>query len=243
MTTAQQMMILLESTHPGPPIERLGDSTFYLVRSRDLIAEVTARTAEFSSNLTATMVIDEHGAITECPVAGLGSPIHALATADGQTHRIHRTLVLPSLTPRKLRSWAPFVDQTIRQLWSESYDDGIDWVTEIAEKLPAAVVAELIGVPQHRDQLLTWAFASPAILDGVVTQDELDDAVNSVGNFMAFLDERLHRARVVLPPTVVGELARLVNNSDIDHDVATYVLVQLIVAGIESTVGHLGSLA
>lgn len=244
MTTAQQMMTRLEPTHPGPPIERLGDSTFYFVRSRDLIAEVTARAAEFSSNLTATMVMDEHGAITEFPVAGLGSPIHALATADGDTHRIHRKLVLPSLTPRKLRAWAPFVDETIRQLWAESYDDGIDWVTEIAEKLPAAVVAELIGVPQHRrDQLLTWAFASSAILDGVVTLDELDDAVNSVGQFMAFLDEELHRARVALPPTVVGDLARLVNNSDIDHDVATHILVQLIVAGIESTVGHLGSLA
>ena len=244
MITAQQMMSRLQSTHPGPPIERLGDSTFYLVRSRDLIAEVTARTEEFSSNLTATMVIDDHGTITEFPVAGLGSPIHALATADGQTHRIHRKLVLPSLTPRKLRSWAPFVDQTIRQLWAQSYDDGIDWVTEVAEKLPAAVVAELIGVPQHRrDHLLTWAFASSAILDGMVTPDELDDAVTSVGQFMAFLDEELHRARVVLPPTVVGDLARLVNNSDIDHDVATHILVQLIVAGIESTVGHLGSLA
>lgn len=114
------------------------------------------------------------------------------------------------------------MDQTIRQLWAQSYDDGIDWVTEVAEKLPAAVVAELIGVPQHRrDHLLTWAFASSAILDGMVTPDELDDAVTSVGQFMTFLDEELHRARVVLPPTVVGDLARLVNNSDIDHDVAT----------------------
>lgn len=53
MTTAQQKTTRLEPTHPGPPIKRLGDSTFYLVRSRDLIAEVTERAAEFSSNLTA----------------------------------------------------------------------------------------------------------------------------------------------------------------------------------------------
>ena len=128
------------------------------------------------------------------------------------------------------------MDQTIRQLWAQSYDVGIDWVTEVAVKLPAAVVAELIGVPQHRrDHLLTWAFASSAILDGMVTPDELDDAVTSVGQFMTFLDEELHRARVVLPPTVVGDLARLVNNSDIDHDVATHILVQLIVAGMSAT--------
>lgn len=243
MTTAHEVLALLQPTHPGPPIERLGTSTFYAVRSWDLIAEVTSRAEEFSSNLTATMVIDEHGNITEFPVAELGSPVHALATADGEVHRVHRKLVLPSLTPRKLRSWAPFVEQTIRTLWTEQYNNGIDWVTAIAEKLPAAVVTELIGVSQqHRDQLLNWAFASTAILDGVVTSDELDNAVVGVGEFMAFLDDELHRARATPNATVIGDLARLVDNRDIDHDVAIHVLVQLIVAGIESTVGHLGSL-
>lgn len=243
MTTAHQVLTVLHPAHPGPAIERLGDSDFVVVRSWDLVAEVTARADDFSSNLTATMVIDEHGGITGFPVAKPGSPVHALATADGATHRLHRTLVLPSLSPRTLRSWAPFVDETIRDLWAEHYDEGIDWVADVAERLPAAVVAELIGVPrERRSQLLDWAFASTAILDGVVTPAELDAAVGAVGDFMSFLDDELRRARTAPPATVIGDLARLVNTDEMGHDVAIQVLLQLIVAGIESTVGHLGAL-
>lgn len=244
MTSTYDVPPPLLPGYPGPAIERLGESSFYVVRSWDLIAEAASRAADFSSNLTATMVIDEGGAISEFPVAELGSPLHALATADGEVHRVHRTLVLPSLTPRTLRSWAPFVTLTLRRLWTERYDNGIDWVRDVAERLPAAVVAELIGVRQeHSDELLDWAFASTAILDGVVAQAELDAAVASVGRFMAFLDDELRRARNAPPTTVIGDLARLVNDGALDHDVAIQVLLQLIVAGIESTVGHLGSLA
>lgn len=244
MMSTREVPAFLRPEHPGPPIERLKGSNFSVVRSWDLVAEVASRTEEFSSNLTATMVIGEDGTISEFPVAELGSPLHALATADGEVHRIHRRLVLPSLTPRKLRSWAPFVTLTLRRLWDEHYDGGIDWVADVAERLPPAVVAELIGIRQDRgDQLLTWAFASTAILDGVVSREELDAAVVAVGQFMAFLDDELHQARSALPVAVIGDLARLVNGGDLDHDVAIQVLIQLVVAGIESTVGHLGSLA
>lgn len=244
MTSTREVPPLLSPEHRGPAVERLGDSGFYVVRSWDLVAEVASRADEFSSNLTATMVIDEDGGVSEFPVAELGSPIHALATADGEVHRVHRRLVLPSLTPRTLRSWGPFVTRTLHRLWAEGYDDGIEWVGDVAERLPAAVVAELIGVQQERsDQLLEWAFASTAILDGVVTRAALDSAVRAVGEFMTFLDDELHRARRARPATVIGDLARLVDDGALDHDVAIQVLLQLIVAGIESTVGHLGSLA
>ncbi|MBB1023214.1 cytochrome P450 [Dietzia sp. DQ12-76] len=244
MTTTREVPPSLRPGHPGPAIERLGGSSFHVVRSWDLVAEVAARAEDFSSNLTATMVIDESGGISEFPVAELGSPVHALATADGEVHRIHRTLVLPSLTPRTLRSWAPFVTSTLRRLWTQRYDNGIDWVSDVAERLPAAVIAELIGVRQElSDDLLDWAFASTAILDGVVAREELDSAVGVVGQFMAFLDDELHRARGARPGAVIGDLARLVEDGSLPHDVAIQVLLQLIVAGIESTVGHLGSLA
>lgn len=243
MTTANEMLPLLQPTNAGPAIERLGGSSFYAVRSWDLVAEAVSRDDEFSSNLTATMVIDEHGAIAEYPVAELGSPIHALATADGEVHRVHRKLVLPSLTPRTLRSWDPFVRRTLQDLWSEGYNDGIDWVSDIAERLPAAVITELVGVPHERkDDLLHWAFASTAILDGVATPTELDAAVTAVGEFMSFLDDELRHTRTEQSTTVIGDLARLVNADEIDQGVAIQVLIQLIVAGIESTVGHLGAL-
>ena len=244
MQSAGDVMDLLDPSRRWPGIGRIGDSSFFAVRSWDLIVEATGRVEEFSSNLTATMVVGPSGEVTEFPVAELGSPVHVLATADGEVHRAHRRLVMPSISPRKLRSWRPFIDDRLRELWSEGHrDGGIDWVKDIAERLPAAVVAELMGLPrQDSDQLLEWAFASTRMLDGMVSATELDDSVRSVGELIEYLSGELTRARATHPASVLGDLARLVDHSDISHDVAVQVLVQLVAAGIESTVGHLGSL-
>ena len=42
--------------------------------------------------------------------------------------------------------------------------------------------------------------------------------------------------------SVLGALARELERGEISHDAAVQVLVQLVAAGIESTVGHLGTL-
>ncbi|MCT1515489.1 hypothetical protein [Dietzia cercidiphylli] len=177
MQSAGDVMDLLDPSRVSPAIERIGDSPFFAVRSWDLMVEATGRVEDFSSNLTATMVVGPGGEVTEFPVATLGSPVHVLATADGEIHRAHRTLVMPSISPRKLRAWRPFIDDRLRELWSEGHrDGGIDWVKGIAERLPASVVAKLMGLPQQDgDRLCEWAFASTRMLDGMVSAAELDD--------------------------------------------------------------------
>ncbi|MBR7518280.1 cytochrome P450, partial [Mycobacterium tuberculosis] len=83
-------------------------------------------------------------------------------------------MVASSLSPRTLRAWRPFVDRRLRELWADGWrDGGIDWVRDIAERLPPAVIAELMGLPpQDADRLWEWAFASTRMLDGMVTADE-----------------------------------------------------------------------
>ncbi|MDX2358637.1 cytochrome P450 [Dietzia sp. PP-33] len=244
MQSADDVMDMLAPSRRSPGIERIAESSFYAVRAWDLVAEATERVEDFSSNLTATMVVGPNGEVTEFPVAELGSPVHALATADGEVHRAHRKLVLPSLSPRTLRAWRPFIDQQLRDLWAEGYrGGGIDWVGAIAERLPSAAVAKLMGLPaRDSDRLCEWAFASTRMLDGMVSSGELEESVRSVGELVDYLSGGLTRARSAGGNSVIGDLARLVEDGDLTHDVAVQVLVQLVAAGIESTVGHLGSL-
>lgn len=244
MHDAHDVMSLFDASTTRPAIERVGTSSFYAVRSWDLIVEATSRVADFSSNLTATMVVSPTGQVTEFPVAEPGSPVHALATADGEVHRSHRSLVSSVLSPRTLRAWRPFVDRRLRELWDEGCDAGrIDWVRSVAERLPAAVVAELMGLPAHdADRLCTWAFASTRMLDGVVSTDELDDTLRSVGELFDYLAAAVSGAKAAQDASVLGALARAMELGTISRDAAVHLLVQLVAAGIESTVGHLGSL-
>lgn len=244
MQDAHEILDLFDPSRTSPGIERVGDSGFYAVRSWDLIVEAASRVEDFSSNLTATMVVGRGGEVTEFPVAGLGSPVHALATADGQVHRAHRSVVTSSLSPRTLRAWRPFVDRRLRELWADGWrDGGIDWVADIAERLPPAVIAELMGLPpQDADRLWEWAFASTRMLDGMVTADELDDSLRSAGELVDHLSAAVTGAEAGQGASVLGALARELERGDISHDAAVQVLVQLVAAGIESTVGHLGTL-
>ena len=225
------------------PVARFGDSEFYAVTSWDLIAEAVARTDDFSSNLTATMVWHDDGQVTGFPVAELGSSMHVLATADDPRHRMHRRIIMPSLTARRVSRLEPFIEQTLVDLWATGVvGDRVDWVESIAQRLPMAVVAELLGLPDYDiDELIRWSFASTVLLDGVVTADQLESATAAVGELSAYLTAAFDRALAEPGDDVLRDLARLVHCGDLDQDSAVMILIQLVAAGAESTVSLLGT--
>ncbi len=225
------------------PVSRVGDSNFYLVTGWDAIAEAVARPEDFSSNLTATMVWKEGGKVEEYPIAELGSPIHVLATADDPSHKAHRAMVMPSLVAKRVRALEPFIDVTVERLWSEGLRDGrIDWVAAVAQRLPMAVVAELLGFPTYDiDDLVRWSFAATVLLDGVVSPAQLEAAAEAVGELSAYLSTAFDEAMGAPGENVMGDLARLVDQGEIDHGTAVMIGLQLVAAGAESTVSLLGS--
>ncbi|MFW0793374.1 cytochrome P450 [Gordonia sp. CPCC 205515] len=233
----------LASLRETSPVAQVADSSFYLVTSWDLVAEAVSRPADFSSNLTATMVWNPDGTVSAFPVAELGSPIHALATADDPAHRRHRTIVMPSLTAKSIHGLTPFITTRLSELWDKGLrDNTIDWVTAVAQRLPMAVVAEFVGLPTcDIDTLIRWAFGSTVLLDGVVSAENLSAAVESVGEMATYLADAL--AHEVRHPhdTAIGNLAQHVVAGAIDQDTAVMILIQLVTAGAESTVSLLGS--
>ncbi len=225
------------------PVSRVGDSSFFAVTSWALIAEAVARTDDFSSNLTATMVWKEDGTVEEYPVARFGSPVHVLATADSPEHRAHRASVMPSLVAKRVRALEPFIDRTLERLWTDGVDGNrLDWMTDVAQRLPMAVVAELLGFPTYDiDDLVRWSFAATVLLDGVVTAAELETAGEAVGELSVYLSQAFDSAVANPGENVMGDLARLVDAGTLDHGTAVMISLQLVAAGAESTVSLLGS--
>lgn len=236
----------LSRFHTGSPVQQIGDSPFFAVGSWDLIADVVRRPEDFSSNLTATMVCHDDGSVSEFPVAGLGDAMHVLATADGPRHRLHRSLVMPSLTPARIRALEPYVAEVVDTAWSEGVDDDtIDWTTAVAQRVPITVVTELLGLP-HKDidDLARWAGATNVLIDGVITPDQLTTATTAVAELTAYLDEALDSAlrneQAGTPGRgVLAEIASAAARNDLDHPAAVMILLQLVAAGSDSTVSLL----
>src|SRR6478609_2942795 len=86
---------------------------------------------------------------------------HGLLDLEGPDHARIRRLVSKAFTPRTVESLRP----TVRRLAGELVDGlladgGGDLIAEVAEPLPVAVIAEMLGVPESdRHQLRPWSAA------------------------------------------------------------------------------------
>ncbi|WP_280384044.1 cytochrome P450 [Nocardia wallacei] len=231
------------------PVYRVPGTDFYLVSSWELVSQVTARSAEFSSNLTAALVRQPGGGAAVFDMDHGGQAVHVLATADDPDHRLHRRLVSAVLSKR-IRALRPTVEGLVDRLWAEHLRDGrIDWATGMADRLPLALVAAVIGLPATDvAELLDWAYDSTEMLGGVLPADRLATVVMSAAELTAYLHEQLAAARTAAARAdstddLLGVLAAAVEAGELSHEAAVLNLVQLVGAGGESTAGLLASAA
>lgn len=229
----------------GAPVQRIGDSEFYAVCSWDAVVEAITRVDEFSSNLTATMVYQPDATIAPFYMAPFGDPSHALAVADDPAHAAHRKVLLPHLAAKKIRALEAFVADTATELWAGSLRNGrIDWMRDVANRLPMMVVARLIGVPDTDvDKLVDWGYAGTQFLEGLVSADQLAAASASVIELGGYIHEHFQRAAADPRDNLLGDLATACVTGDLDNAVAMGTMITLFAAGGESTASLLGSAA
>jgi cytochrome P450 len=236
---------LYERMRAAGPVRRIGSSEFYAVCSWDAVVEAIDRVAEFSSNLTATMVYQSDGTVAPFNMAPLGDPSHALAVADDPAHAAHRKLLVPQLAAKKIRALEAFVIEAAERLWIEGLDDGrIEWMTAMANRLPMMVVARLIGVPDEDvGQLVKWGYAGTQLLEGLVSADDLAAAGVSVMELGRYITDHFERAAADPQDNLLGNLATACASGELGTTVALGMMITLFSAGGESTASLLGSAA
>ncbi|MEU4416321.1 cytochrome P450 [Nocardia salmonicida] len=231
------------------PVYRVPGTDFFLVASWAAVTEATRRPAEFSSHLTGVLVAQPGAAPTKFDLDATGQGVHVLATADGEVHAAHRAIVGPALAKR-VRTLAPAVTALTEQLWTEELDgDRIDWATGIADRLPLALIAELLGLPgADVPTLLSLAYDSTEMLGGVVADGRMPALITSAAElahyaYLAISDARDRVADPDSPRTLLDVLVVAMAAGTIDEQEAVLIVVQLIGAGGESTAGLIASAA
>ncbi|HTQ22910.1 cytochrome P450 [Mycobacterium sp.] len=236
---------LYERMRATGPVHRIGDSEFYGVCGWDAVNDAIGRPVDFSSNLTATMTYTADGEIKPFQMDPLGGPTHALATADDPAHALHRKLLVRHLAARRIGAIQEFATETADRLWREGVRDGrVEWMGDMANRLPMMVVAELIGLPDTDvDQLVKWGYAATQLLEGLVDQSQLDAAGVAVMELSGYIAERFGQAAADPQDNLLGELATARASGELDLVTAQVMMVTLFAAGGESTASLLGSAA
>jgi cytochrome P450 len=224
------------------PVCRVPGTDFFLVSTWDAVQEATARTHDFSSNLTAALV-HQGDTTTVFEMDTVGSAGHVLATADDPHHADERKLVLPGLVAKRIRALEPFIEQTARRLWvGTTSEDGMEWMSAMGDRLPMTLVAKLIGLPDEDvPRLVEWGYGSTELLGGVLAPGRLPVAVDAAMQLAGYLHGAFEAARRAPDDDVLGDLAAAVNDGDVEAHVAVLMLIQLVGAGGESTAGLIGN--
>ncbi|HEX5256950.1 MAG TPA: cytochrome P450 [Mycobacterium sp.] len=227
------------------PVHRIGDSVFYAVCGWDAVQEAVDRVEDFSSNLTATMVFHEDGTVTPFDMGPPGTPMHALATADDPVHAMHRKILLPHLSAKRVRIIEEFAVQTADGLWEENVRDGqIEWMGSIANRLPMMVVCKLLGLPdEDADKLIRLGYATTTLLDGIVTREQLEQAGLAAMELSGYVLEHFEKAGGKPESGLIGDLAARYSSGELDQLPALGIMLTLFGAAGESTASLLGSAA
>jgi cytochrome P450 family 144 len=227
------------------PVHRIGNSVFYAVCGWDAVQEAVDRVDDFSSNLTATMLFHDDGTVTPFDMAPAGGAAHALATADDPAHAVHRKILLPHLSAKRVRIIEEFVAQTADRLWEENLRDGqIEWMSAIANRLPMMVAARLLGLPDDdADRLVRLSYATTTLLDGIVSPDQLDEAFAAALELSGYVSEHFERASANAEDGLIADLAGRCASGEVEKLPALGIMITLFSAAGESTASLLGSAA
>jgi cytochrome P450 family 144 len=227
------------------PVHRIGDSVFYAVCGWNAVQEAVERVEDFSSNLTATMVFHDDGTVTPFDMIPAGDPAHALATADDPVHAMHRKILLPHLSAKRVAIIEDFAVQTADRLWDENLHDGqIEWMSAMANRLPMTVVARLLGLPADDvDELIRLGYAATTLLDGVVTPDQLQAAGIAAFELSSYVLEHFENASASDEHGLIADMAERYASGELEQAPAMGIMITLFSAAGESTASLLGSAA
>ncbi|WP_068186388.1 cytochrome P450 [Mycobacterium sp. UM_CSW] len=227
------------------PVHRIGSSAFYAVCGWDAVLDAVERVDDFSSNLTATMVYHDDGTVAPFEMGPPGDPSHALATADDPVHAMHRKILLPHLSAKRVRIIEEFAAHTADRLWSEHLrGDRIEWMSAMANRLPMMVVARLLGLPDGDvDTLIRLGYATTTLLDGIVTQTQLEAAGAAAMELSGYVVEHFEKASVEAEHGLMADLAQRCAAGELERHPALTIMLTLFSAAGESTASLLGSAA
>ncbi|HEY9438435.1 MAG TPA: cytochrome P450 [Streptomyces sp.] len=181
---------------------------------------------------------------------GLAPPPEAHAafhTLNGQgildleapDHTRIRRLVAKAFTPRTVEALTPAVERLAAGLVGEFVDaGGGDLLTEVAEPLPVAVIAEMLGVPESdRPLLRPWSAAICGMFELNPSEEAARAAVEASVEFSSYLRGLITERRGDPGPDLITALIAAHDDEDrLTEQEIISTCVLLLNAGHEATV-------
>jgi cytochrome P450 len=116
---------------------------------------------------------------------------------DPPRHRQLRRVLMPAFAPRAINSMTPALRASAHSLVAGLPDGAeIDFVTEVAARLPLITATQLLGVSEaYVDDIRRWSDAREMLAAGTATDQQLATAADTFGELNDFLRAQFERRR------------------------------------------------
>ena len=169
---------------------------------------------------------------------------HGILDMEPPDHTRVRRLVAKAFSPRMVRSMREPAQRLMEGLIEGRRGSGrFDLISEIAEPLPVAIIAELLGIPEpDRHLLRPWSADICRMYELQPTEEDATIAVRASTEFSGYL-RALSRARRSSPTgDLISEMTSVVDDGDrLTEDELIGTCVLLLNAGHEATVNVTGN--
>lgn len=174
---------------------------------------------------------------------GVANPVEppAMVIVNPPEHTRYRQLVAKSFTPRAVDALGERVAEVTGQLIDElSTRRQPDLIADFACRLPVAIIAEMLDLPDElHPQLLEWGHSGAPLLDVGIAWSTYRAAIDGLRGVDDELRQRFHRLRA--GASTGGPFSRLAADGDVTVREFTANAALLIGAGFETTVNLIGN--
>ena len=164
---------------------------------------------------------------------------HGMLDLEPPDHTRIRRLVSKAFTPRTVERLKPYVEEVANGLVTRLVErGGGDLLADVAEPLPVAVIAQMLGVPEaDRGLLRPWSAAICGMYELNPTEDTAARAVRASAEFSAYLRGLIAERRTTPGDDLVSALIAAHDEDDRLSETEMIATAALLLnAGHEATV-------
>ncbi|HJR19930.1 MAG TPA: cytochrome P450 [Actinomycetota bacterium] len=225
----------------GEPVHRIPESDLWMISRYADLVEAAAKPDVFSSHISAVIYAGQGPtpAVLQADPDAIGA-VDVLATADPPDHSQQRKLMNRTFRHERIAELEKLVRAFIEPALDRALADGtVDWMEAASVPLPIIVIADVLGMPTtDLEDLRRWGDAGVDLLSGVATIERMMECWQEMTGFLAYLKERLENPA---EGSVTAEIANAVQAGGFNEREGVSLLLQLVIAGSESTASLIGS--
>jgi cytochrome P450 len=159
--------------------------------------------------------------------------------SDDPEHREYRRLLQPEFQPGRVKQWSGRIAEIADEAIDEFIETGKGDLREVAERIPAVLIAEILGAPGRSSDMVRLTDELNSAAAGATAE-----AGNVRLRFSAFIEDLVSAAEA--DPDYPGTLGFIVRaelgGKKLTHQEALSLVTTLVIAGQETTVNGIASL-